>query len=312
MIDTAVILDRVCKAYASRPTPAVDELSFAVRKGSFFGLLGPNGAGKSTTLNILSHLVRPDRGFIQINGWDYYTQAFQAKQSLGIVPQEFNFNIFDTPTEIILNQGGYYGFSRSALKDRLQILLKKLDLTSYANKPARILSGGMKRRLMIARALIHNPQILILDEPTAGVDPQLRSEIWDFLKEMNKQGTTIILTSHYFEEVEDLCDEVAMIQSGRMLLQLPTREFLQRLPKQNLQIEIQSPPSPEVLKALLAQTPRLTVISPQVFLYEQHQQEPLTELIALFDRHNLSVLAIAPKKARLEQLFLSMIAPQEK
>lgn len=311
MDDYAVILDRVSKQYVSRPTPAIDELSFSVRKGSFFGLLGPNGSGKSTTLNILSHLIRPDRGLIQIQGWDYATQSFQAKQSLGIVPQEFNFNIFDTPEDIILNQGGYYGHSRSSLKDRLKMLLHKLDLTQHAHRPARTLSGGMKRRLMIARALIHSPQILILDEPTAGVDPQLRQEIWSFLKELNQQGTTIILTSHYFEEVEELCDEVAMIQSGRMLLQLPMQEFLSRLPQHTIQIELQSPASPEVQKSLLTQAPQLSFISPQIFLYAQKQQEPLRDLMELFERHNLEVLTVAPKKARLEQLFLSMITPQE-
>ncbi len=311
MNDYSIIMDRVCKTYSNNPKPAVDELSFSVRKGSFFAILGPNGAGKSTTLQILSHLVRPDRGVIKIQGWDYFTQAFEAKSSIGIVPQEFNFNIFDTPSEILYNQGGYFGFSRKSLHSRLEFLLEMCDLTPYAHQSARILSGGMKRRLMIARALIHNPPILILDEPTAGVDPQIRQSVWEFLRKLNQQGTTIILTSHYFEEVEDLCDEIAMIQNGRLLLQLPTREFLQRLPHQKLQIELQHPLTSEQIAILVEQSPKITAFSDQILIYDLAQGEPLGPVIALLDRAQCSVLNIAPKKARLEQLFMSMLKSEK-
>jgi len=305
MSEHAIIIEGLSKSYGSKK--ALNNLSFCVRKVVFFGLLGPNGAGKSTTLNILSQLVQPDLGSVSVQGFDYYTQPFESKQSLGIVPQEFNFNIFESPFEIILNQGGYYGFSRNSLIPRCNELLKKLDLSAYAHHPSRVLSGGMKRRLMIARALIHSPQVLILDEPTVGVDPQLRSEIWDFLKELNSQGVTILLTSHYFEEVEELCDEVAMIQSGKLLLQLPKKEFLKKLPLQNMQIEVQTDPDQSILDELKNLCPRLQKTALHTFEYQQYPDEPLGDLINLLDRYQIKVLSIGYKKARLEQIFLSML-----
>lgn len=308
----AVLLERVSKTYAQKKTPAVNELSFSVRQGSFFGLLGPNGAGKSTTLQILSHLVRPDSGVIRVNGWDYYKNPFESKCSVGIVPQEFNFNLFETPRDIILTQGGYYGFSPSQLKKQLAFLLEICGLGPYADQPSRTLSGGMKRRLMIARALIHQPPLLILDEPTVGVDPQLREAIWTFLKELNQQGTTIILTSHYFEEVEALCDEIAMIQKGQLLLQLPTKEFLKKLPQQKLQCDLQRALSDLDKKELLNHFPQITFPQDDILIYPQNQGEYLGPLITFLESRNCGIVNIAPKKARLEQLFMSMIQREDR
>ena len=208
---------------------AVNDLSLKVMKGDIYGFLGPNGAGKSTTLGIVSSLVNKSGGKVRVFGHDIDTDLSSAKLSLGVVPQEFNFNQFEKVEDIVTTQAGYYGIPLKTARVSAEKYLKKLGLWDKRNTPARMLSGGMKRRLMIARALVHEPRLLILDEPTAGVDIELRRSMWQFLEEMNRQGTTIILTTHYLEEAEALCRNIAIIDHGEIIRHTSKRELLQQL-----------------------------------------------------------------------------------
>ncbi len=196
---------------------ALQGIDLSVAQGDFFALLGPNGAGKSTLIGILASLVIKSAGSVKIMGVDIDRDIAKAKSYLGLVPQEFNLNIFEPPMQILTNQAGYYGISPRVARERAEKYLTQLSIMDKAKTPTRMLSGGMKRRLMIARALIHEPAILILDEPTAGVDIELRKLIWQFLEDLNKSGTTIILTTHYLEEAENLCRNIAIIDSGKII-----------------------------------------------------------------------------------------------
>ena len=197
----ALVVKDLTKVY-NNGFKALKGINLSVQQGDFFALLGPNGAGKSTTLGILSGLVQKTSGTAEVMGFDVNTEAFSARRYLGVVPQEFNFNQFEKVYDILITQAGYFGLTHSQVKDEAEKLLKELDLWEHRNKQSRMLSGGMKRRLMIARALIHKPKVLILDEPTAGVDIEIRRSMWEFMQELNSQGTTIILTTHYLEEAE--------------------------------------------------------------------------------------------------------------
>ncbi|HEV8077051.1 MAG TPA: ABC transporter ATP-binding protein, partial [Marinobacter sp.] len=208
---------------------ALKGIDLKVAKGDFFALLGPNGAGKSTTLGVVSSLVNKTAGQVRVFGHDLDTELSAAKLNLGVVPQEFNFNQFEKVLDIVTTQAGYYGIPLKQALISAEKYLKQLGLWDKRNTPARMLSGGMKRRLMIARALVHEPRLLILDEPTAGVDIELRRSMWTFLQEMNRQGTTIILTTHYLEEAEALCRNIAIIDSGQILRNTSKRELLQQL-----------------------------------------------------------------------------------
>ena len=206
----ALQINQLRKIY-SNGFEALKGIDLDVHKGDFFALLGPNGAGKSTCIGIISSLINKTSGTVKIFDHDLDTELIQAKSRLGMMPQEFNFNIFEPVQEIIANQGGYYGVPRSEVRKRTEFLLRELGLWDKRALQARDLSGGMKRRLMIARALIHKPDLLILDEPTAGVDIEIRRSMWDFMREINRQGTTIILTTHYLEEAEQMCRNLAII-----------------------------------------------------------------------------------------------------
>ncbi|MDF5533514.1 ABC transporter ATP-binding protein, partial [Vibrio parahaemolyticus] len=213
----ALEIEQLRKTYAGG-FEALKGISLQVKKGDFYALLGPNGAGKSTTIGIISSLVNKTSGTTKVFGYDIDTDLELAKQNLGLVPQEFNFNQFETVEQIVMQQAGYYGVSKVLAKERAEKYLKKLDLWEKRQERARNLSGGMKRRLMIARALMHEPQLLILDEPTAGVDIELRRSMWGFLKEINQeQGITIILTTHYLEEAEMLCRNIGIINRGELI-----------------------------------------------------------------------------------------------
>ena len=201
----------------SNGVQAVKGIDLTVEKGDFFALLGANGAGKSTTIGVISSLVNKTKGTVKVFGHDIDTDLGKAKTNLGLVPQEFNFSQFETLNQILVNQAGYYGVPRAEAHKRADELLAQLGLADKKDKQARTLSGGMKRRLMIARALMHKPQLLILDEPTAGVDIELRRSMWEFLKEINLQGVTIILTTHYLEEAEMLCKNIAIIDKGQII-----------------------------------------------------------------------------------------------
>lgn len=212
----ALEIENLKKVYATG-VEALRGIDLQVKQGDFYALLGPNGAGKSTTIGIITSLVNKTSGKVKVFDYDLDTDLEKAKQQIGLVPQEFNFNPFETVQQIVVNQAGYYGVPRKEALKRSEKYLKQSNLWGKRNERARMLSGGMKRRLMIARALMHEPRLLILDEPTAGVDIELRREMWSFLKELNENGTTIILTTHYLEEAEMLCRNIGIIQSGELI-----------------------------------------------------------------------------------------------
>ncbi len=224
----ALEIEQLRKTYAGG-FEALKGISLQVKKGDFYALLGPNGAGKSTTIGIISSLVNKTSGKVTVFGYDLDSQLELAKQKLGLVPQEFNFNPFETVEQIVLQQAGYYGVPKALAKERAKKYLTQLDLWEKRSERARNLSGGMKRRLMIARALMHEPQLLILDEPTAGVDIELRRSMWEFLKQINAQGVTIILTTHYLEEAEMLCRHIGIIQRGELIENTTMKSLLGKL-----------------------------------------------------------------------------------
>lgn len=225
MSDIALQVKNFTKKYGK--ATAVDNISFEIKKGEFFGLLGPNGAGKTTTISAVTGTVRFSDGQITVFGTDVQKDFRQARQSIGLAPQEFNVDIFLSPEKILWFIGGYYGMSRQERKDKIEELLTIFDLQEHRKKKFRALSGGLKRRVMLARAMMHDPQLLILDEPTAGLDVELRHELWKYLQKINKEGKTILLTSHYIEEVELLCNRIGVINKGKMIKIGDKSEFLQ-------------------------------------------------------------------------------------
>lgn len=221
----ALHVSHLRKTYRSG-TVAVDDLSLDVKAGDFFGFLGPNGAGKSTTIHCITGIATPSSGTIEIFGVDAVKNYREARKLIGLSPQEFNVDAFAKVTDIVDWMGGYFGMSKPERTARVEMLIDKFDLTSHAKKRFRDLSGGLKRRVMLARAMVHDPKLLILDEPTAGVDVELRRDLWRYLKELNRDGKTIFLTSHYLEEVERLCATISIVAGGRIVRQGPKEEFV--------------------------------------------------------------------------------------
>jgi ABC-2 type transport system ATP-binding protein len=289
------------KVYANG-VEALHEVSFAVEAGDFFALLGPNGAGKSTTIGVITALVNKTSGKVLVGGYDIDTQTEQAKRLIGLVPQEFNFNIFETVQNILLQQAGYYGVPRKRARERAEFYLKKLGLWEKRNQPSRFLSGGMKRRLMIARALVHDPQLLILDEPTAGVDVELRRTLWSFLSEINGQGTTVILTTHYLEEAENLCRNIAIIDKGRLIANTNMKDLLRTVQSETFVLYFRDPVY-ELAKMIPFHTKTIDANTIEV---EVNQQETLTELFAQLTKQGLVVTSVKNKVNRLEELFLKL------
>lgn len=301
----ALTVNNLQKIY-SNGFAAVKGIDLTVEEGDFFALLGPNGAGKSTTIGIISSLVNKTSGAVKIFGHDLDKDKIAAKSCMGLVPQEFNFNQFDTVINIVLNQAGFYGVSRKIAYDRADKYLHQLGLWSKRHEKARFLSGGMKRRLMIARALMHEPKMLILDEPTAGVDIEIRRATWAFLQNLNKQGTTIILTTHYLEEAESLCRGIAIIDKGIILEQTHIKHLLTQLPFETLVLDLQSPisverlPIVEHIKLTLIDDVTLEVTFPKAF--------SLNGLFNELSVCNIFAVSMRNKTNRLEELFLSRIA----
>ena len=227
----AIAIKDLKKTYANG-FEALKGISLEVQQGDFFALLGPNGAGKSTTIGIISTLVNRSAGSVEVFGRNVDTHVYETKLDLGIVPQEVNFNLFEKVGDIVRTQAGYYGLPRKVAQERCEKYLRQLGLWEKRNDRSRSLSGGMKRRLMIARALVHEPRLLILDEPTAGVDIELRRSMWDFLTDINRKGTTIILTTHYLEEAEQLCRNIAIIDEGKIIENTSMKKLLAELDKQ--------------------------------------------------------------------------------
>jgi len=225
MSDTPMLeIKNLVKKYGD--TVAVDNISLSIPKGSFFGLLGPNGAGKSTTIHCITGIAQPTSGEIYVDGTDVVKEYKKARTKVGLSPQEFNVDIFSTPVELMDYMGGYYGIPQTIRKERIDDLIKRFDLEKHRNMKFQKLSGGLKRRAMLGRALIHTPDLLILDEPTAGVDVEQRHDLWQYLKEMNERGKTIILTSHYLEEIQYLCKDIAIINHGRIVAEGTKEEFM--------------------------------------------------------------------------------------
>lgn len=282
---------------------ALHGIDLEVQRGDFFALLGPNGAGKSTAIGIISSLVTFSEGSVTIFGHDIIRDYAAARACLGLVPQEFNFNQFDPVCETLMHQAGYYGIPRQDAEKRTQRLLEQFDLWDKRSVMARELSGGMKRRLMIARAMIHEPQLLILDEPTAGVDLEIRHNLWHYLKEINSRGTTIILTTHYLEEAEQLCRTIAIISNGRIRANTTMRELLDQLDSEHFVLYLKTPlpycpkidgyalhcPDPRTLEATIS------------------KGADLNRLFSELSAQGIDILSMKNKTNRLEKLFLQLV-----
>ncbi len=298
----ALEIEQLRKTYAGG-FEALKGISLQVKKGDFYALLGPNGAGKSTTIGIISSLVNKTSGVAKVFGYDIDTDLELAKQNLGLVPQEFNFNQFETVEQIVIQQAGYYGVSKILAKERAEKYLKKLDLWEKRKERTRNLSGGMKRRLMIARALMHEPKLLILDEPTAGVDIELRRSMWDFLKEINQQqGITIILTTHYLEEAEMLCRNIGIINRGELIENTTMKALLSKLSVETFILDIETD----------GEVPELNGVNRQSLIdgsleIELDKSQGLNAVFAQLTEHGVKVLSMRNKANRLEELFVSIV-----
>ncbi len=282
---------------------ALKGIDLTVKQGDFFALLGANGAGKSTTIGLIATLLTKTAGSIAVNGYDLDTQQELAKSSLGLVPQELNLSVFDTCERILYYQAGYYGLSRSQAKPRIVELLTQLGLWEKRHTEARQLSGGMKRRLMIARALVHNPKLLILDEPTAGVDVEIRHSLWALLKTLNEQGTTIILTTHYLEEAEQLCKNIAIIHKGEII---KNTSMQQLLATQNYQTFIVTTVNPEQGNPVWKRLNALP-LDPHNFEIRIDKNQSLNDCFTLLNEHGIQISTMRNKTNRLEELFMDLI-----
>ena len=281
---------------------AVKGIDLEVQEGDFFALLGPNGAGKSTTIGVISSLVNKTQGQVAVFGHDIDTDLEAAKSYLGLVPQEFNFSQFETLNQILVNQAGYYGVPRGLAHQRAEKYLKQLGLFDKKDKQARTLSGGMKRRLMIARALMHEPKLLILDEPTAGVDIELRRSMWDFLREINKQGVTIILTTHYLEEAELLCKNIAIIDSGIIVENTTIKALLAKLDKETFILDLKQP-----VQRVELDDYSFTMVDDHTLEVEVAKSQGLNAVFTALTAQDNTVLSMRNKANRLEELFVGLL-----
>ncbi len=303
----ALKISNLYKTYKNG-TQALKGVDLKVNEGDFFALLGSNGAGKSTTIGIVSGLVNKTSGKVSIFGFDYDTQQAQAKSCIGLVPQEFNFNQFERVIEILVNQAGYYGIPRQLAYQRAETYLKQLELWDKRDVMARELSGGMKRRLMIARALIHHPKLLILDEPTAGVDIQIRRSMWKFLSKINQQGTTIILTTHYLEEAENLCKNIAIIDHGCTIEDTSMKSLLSQLNTETFIFYLQSPISnAECLDSPELSPFNIQLIDDSTLEISLDEKAHFNSLFKLLSNNNIHVSSMRNKTNRLEQLFMCLL-----
>ena len=298
---SALSIENLVKVYANG-VKALRGIDLEVEEGDFFALLGPNGAGKTTTIGIITSLVNKTSGRVRIFGHDIDSDLDAAKACLGVVPQEINLNVFDVVENIVVNQAGFYGIPKKRARYRAQECLEQLRLWDRRHEVARNLSGGMKRRLMIARALVHSPRLLILDEPTAGVDIEIRRSMWQFLRDINASGTTIILTTHYLEEAESLCRHVAIIDGGRVISHRPMIEFLRTLGKQAYLVSTREP---------VADAPNIAGFG--ISLVNAHELEievpgdrDVNDMFAALNEHDIHVLSLRNKTNRLEELFFDI------
>jgi ABC-2 type transport system ATP-binding protein len=282
---------------------ALKGIDLEVEQGDFFALLGPNGAGKTTLIGIVTSLVTKTGGEATVFGHDIDRELEAAKACIGVVPQELNFNMFETPETIVVNQAGFYGIPRAEARRRAQQYLQQLQLWDKRDKASRSLSGGMKRRLMIARALMHEPRLLILDEPTAGVDIEIRRSMWDFLREINRRGTTIILTTHYLEEAETLCRNIAIIDGGRIVERDRMSSLLRRLHTETFVLNSSAP---------LTAVPRLDgypvrLTDDHTLEVEVSKEQNLNDLFGRLSQLGIEVVSMRNKVNRLEEIFMRLV-----
>jgi len=282
---------------------ALKGVDLDVEQGDFFALLGPNGAGKTTLIGILTSLVNKTAGSVSVFGHDIDRELEAAKACIGIVPQELNFNMFETPQTILVNQAGFYGIPRPLARERTEKYLSLLQLADKRNKMARGLSGGMKRRLMIARALVHEPRLLILDEPTAGVDIEIRRSMWDFLREINSRGTTIILTTHYLEEAETLCRNIAIINGGRIAERDRMSSLLRTLQAETFVLNLRE----AIARVPLVPGYEFELVDEHTLEVEVSKEQSLNEVFAKLSEQGIGVLSMRNKVNRLEELFMKLV-----
>ena len=289
-------------------TEALKGISLSVKEGDFYALLGPNGAGKSSTIGIIGSLVTKTSGMVKIFGIDVDKDMAEAKTMLGVVSQEINFSQFEKVMDIVVTQAGFYGIPKAEAMPKVENILKRLSLWDKRNNQARTLSGGYKRRLMIAKALVHNPKLLILDEPTAGVDIELRREMWTFLKEINKNGTTIILTTHYLEEAEQLCRNIGIIDHGTMVADTSMKDLLGTLNVQGFVFDLIEPldEAPLIEGFPLKLEDSLTLVA------AVNKDRSINALFSEFSKLNIKIKSMRNESNRLEELFIEMVNSNEK
>jgi ABC-2 type transport system ATP-binding protein len=303
----ALSLRGLTKTYQNG-TQALKGIDLDVAEGDFFALLGPNGAGKTTSIGIVTSLVNKTAGSVKVFGIDADQDLEAAKSCIGLVPQEFNFNMFESPQTIVANQAGFYGIPLALARERTEKYLRKLQLWDKRKAMARSLSGGMKRRLMIARALVHEPRLLILDEPTAGVDIEVRRSMWEFLREINEAGTTIILTTHYLEEAESLCRNIAIIDKGRIAMHDRMQDVLRRLHSETFVLNLRTPLSGAVPVLPVASA---ELVDPTTLEVELTQHQDLNAVFAALTAADVHVVSMRNKVNRLEELFMRLIGQEE-
>jgi len=301
--EIALEIKSLSKTYGNE-VHALKGIDLCVERGDFFALLGPNGAGKSTTIGILFSLINKSGGTVEVCGIDIDENFSEAKRLIGIVPQEFNFNIFEKVRNIVVTQGGYYGLPRAVAEERADKYLKKLGLWDKRNDIGRELSGGMKRRLMIARALVHEPELLVLDEPTAGVDIEMRREMWDFLRDLNKNDTTIILTTHYLEEAEMLCRNIAIIDQGSIVHHSSMKDLLRQLHTETFVLDARTI-LPENIQMDHFGLQRLDEHTLEV---EVDKEQDLNEVFEALSAQGIQISSMRNKTNRLEEMFVSLLS----
>ena len=299
---TALVINDLTKIYPNKLT-ALNNVSLNVRQGDFFALLGPNGAGKSTAIGIICGLVNKTSGSVKVFDNNIDKNSDVAKSFIGVVPQEINFSQFETCLEIVVNQGGFYGIRRSTALERAEKYLRKLDLWEKRNERSRNLSGGMKRRLMIARALVHEPKILILDEPTAGVDVELRRSTWDFLININQKGVTILLTTHNLEEAESLCKNIAIINHGEIVENTSMKKLLSQLNRETFIFDTIDP----IKELPNLKNFDLKLIDSTTIEVEIDHRNNINDLFEVLSSQNINIKSMRNKRNRLEELFINLL-----
>jgi len=298
----ALQVNNLTKTYANG-VEALKGISLNVEEGDFFAFLGPNGAGKSTLIGIISSLVNSSSGEVRVFGASVQQQRSKAMSYIGLVPQELNFNQFEKPLEIIVNQAGYYGISRKVAHERAEKYLRQLQLWDKHDKISRLLSGGMKRRLMIARAMVNEPRLLILDEPTAGVDIEIRRSMWEFIREINESGTTVILTTHYLEEAEELCRNIAIIDHGEIVKNTDMKSLLSTLDIETFVLDIREP----VTKVPQVDGIEFKIRDELTLEASLPKQKSLNALFSALDDAGVKVMSMRNKANRLEELFMRLV-----